>query len=65
MVQLILKIETRGRGLYDITSSVREAITNSGVQTGLCNLFIQHTSASLVIQENSDPAVLTDLNDVR
>jgi len=51
------------RGLHDITSVVREVVVEAGLTTGLCHLFLQHTSASLVIQENADPDVLADLND--
>jgi secondary thiamine-phosphate synthase enzyme len=40
---------------------VRRVVVESGIQTGLCNVFVQHTSASLVVQENADPAVLRDL----
>lgn len=52
---------TRGRGTYEITGQVREAVRNAGIQTGLCHLFLQHTSASLIICENADPAVRSDL----
>lgn len=55
-----LRIETR-RGLTSITDAVRQALSRSGVRDGLCTLFIRHTSASLVIQENADPAVRRDL----
>ena len=50
-----------GQGLYDITSRVGSAVSDSGVQDGLATVFIQHTSASLLIQENADPAVQADL----
>ena len=50
-----------GQGLYDITSRVSSAVSDSGVQDGLATVFIQHTSASLLIQENADPAVQADL----
>ena len=50
-----------GQGLYDITSRVSSAVSDSGVQNGLATVFIQHTSASLLIQENADPAVQADL----
>lgn len=56
-----VRIEGNGPGLHDVTAQVRGAVAESGVRTGLCNVFIQHTSASLVIQENADPAVLRDL----
>ena len=54
-------VRTRGRGLYDVTDRVREAVEASGVRAGLCSVFLAHTSASLVTQENADPAVLRDL----
>jgi secondary thiamine-phosphate synthase enzyme len=56
-----LEAATRGRGTYNITSEVARVVTASKVQTGLCTVFIQHTSASLVITENADPDVRTDL----
>lgn len=49
------------RGLQDITVQVGEVVGNAGIQHGLCHLFLHHTSASLVIQENADPDVLHDL----
>jgi secondary thiamine-phosphate synthase enzyme len=52
---------SKGRGFYDLTAEVRKVVARAGVVTGLCNVFVQHTSASLVIQENADPAVLRDL----
>jgi len=63
MYRTTLHVETPGRGLYDITSRVLEAVRASGVSEGLCHLFLQHTSASLVIQENADPDVMRDLED--
>lgn len=57
----ILSIVSAGQGLYDITSEVSAALHSSGIENGLCNLFIQHTSASLVIQENADPSAKRDL----
>jgi len=59
--QLVLEIETRGRGFVDVTDRVARVVRESGIGTGLCSVFCQHTSASLVIQENADPAVLRDL----
>ena len=56
-----LQINTSGKSLSRITSKVEEAVAKSGIKTGLCNLFLRHTSASLIIQENADPDVLTDL----
>lgn len=57
-----LQIETRPRSFVDITSSVEAVVRASGIQTGLCVVFLRHTSASLLIQENADPAVLRDLS---
>jgi secondary thiamine-phosphate synthase enzyme len=59
--QKTLEIRTPGRGFVDLTSQVERVVSESGVRTGLCVVFVQHTSASLVIQENADPAVLRDL----
>ena len=61
MHQLELNIETDGRGTYDLTGQVAEAIERSGVATGLCHIFLRHTSASLMLCENADPAVMHDL----
>jgi len=52
---------TRGRGLYNISGTLRNFVEESGVQTGICSVFVQHTSASLVIQENADPSARADL----
>ncbi|MBM3801676.1 MAG: YjbQ family protein [Acidimicrobiia bacterium] len=60
MIQTIT-IDTRGQGLHEFTSEVEAAVRKSGLQEGLCTLFIRHTSASLVIQENADPDVQRDL----
>jgi secondary thiamine-phosphate synthase enzyme len=59
--QRTLPVTTRGRGFYDATAEVARVVRESGVTTGLCTVFIRHTSASLVIQENADSAVLRDL----
>jgi secondary thiamine-phosphate synthase enzyme len=59
--QDIIEQSTRGRGTYDITPQVRDVVRNAGVQTGLCHLFLQHTSASLILCENADPTVRSDL----
>ena len=59
--QETLQVGTRGRGTYDITDQVRDAVRNAGIETGLCHLFVQHTSASLILCENADPDVRTDL----
>lgn len=59
--QQILKLKTQGKSLYKITPKIEEVVAQSGVKTGLCTLFLRHTSASLLIQENADPDVLRDL----
>jgi secondary thiamine-phosphate synthase enzyme len=59
--QEALEIATRGRGLVNVTAEIERVVRASGIASGLCVVFVQHTSASLVIQENADPAVLRDL----
>jgi len=56
-----IAVETRGRGLLEITSAVRRWVAEQGVAEGLLTVFCRHTSASLLIQENADPNVLKDL----
>jgi len=56
-----LIVATRGRGLYEFTSEVEALLRKAGFQTGLATLHLQHTSASLLIQENADPEVRRDL----
>ena len=58
-----VRIETRGKGLYDFTRQVKAWVREQGIATGLLTVFVQHTSASLTIQENADPDVIADLND--
>lgn len=55
-------IQTRGKGTYEITGEVARFVRASGVQAGTATVFIQHTSASLVIYENADPSARTDLH---
>jgi secondary thiamine-phosphate synthase enzyme len=59
--QAVLEVQTPGRGFVNVTERVAAAVRASGVRAGTCAVFCQHTSASLVIQENADPAVLRDL----
>ncbi|ARV62544.1 hypothetical protein BZZ01_31435 [Nostocales cyanobacterium HT-58-2] len=59
--QKLLRISTTGKSLQNITQKIEDAVAESGVETGLCVLFLRHTSASLLIQENADPDVLKDL----
>ena len=54
-------VETRAQGLHDITATVASLVKESKVGAGLCTLFVRHTSASLVIQENADPLAKRDL----
>lgn len=56
-----LEIATRGRGLVEITREVERWVAAQGVADGVLTLYVRHTSASLVIQENADPAVRSDL----
>ena len=58
-----LEIRTEGKGLYEISDKVIAWVRETGLKTGLLTAFIQHTSASLTIQENADPDVIADLND--
>jgi secondary thiamine-phosphate synthase enzyme len=55
-----VSVSTRGRGFSEITNDVQEHVQEAGVRTGLCTLHLQHTSASLLIQENADPDVRRD-----
>ena len=61
ITQETIDLTTKGRGLYDLTGDIALVVEKSGVITGLSTVFIQHTSASLLITENADPAVLRDL----
>jgi secondary thiamine-phosphate synthase enzyme len=61
MYQTEIDIETRGRGTYEITDRIAEAVRAAGVGSGLCHVFAAHTSASLTICENADPDVRRDL----
>ena len=56
-----LSIKTRGQGLHEFTKDVQAAVSEAGVEQGLCTLLVQHTSASLTIQENADPSARRDL----
>ena len=61
MPQTTFTISTHGQGLYEFTRDVTAWVSDQGISTGLLTLFIRHTSASLLIQENADPEVQTDL----
>ncbi|HXE73790.1 MAG TPA: secondary thiamine-phosphate synthase enzyme YjbQ [Candidatus Nitrosotenuis sp.] len=56
-----LEVRAPRRGLYDITAEVARVVSESGVREGMCNVFVQHTSASLCINEAADPTVRDDL----
>ena len=55
-------IHTKGKGTYEITDKVQEAVTTAGLKEGTATVFITHTSASLIIFENADPSARTDLH---
>lgn len=59
--QVQLSFDTRGRGTLDITQPLRDTVGEANVQTGLCSVFIHHTSASLMLCENADPQVRADM----
>lgn len=56
-----LRIETQGRGTYDLSAEVKRVVASSGINTGMCHVFVCHTSASLMLCENADPDVMRDL----
>lgn len=56
-----LTVSTQARTSHDVTSRVHEVVTASGIRTGLAHVFLRHTSASLMLCENADPAVRQDL----
>ena len=58
-----IAIPPRGQGLHEITAEVARIVRESGVATGLCHVFVRHTSASLLIQENADPSARRDLEE--
>jgi secondary thiamine-phosphate synthase enzyme len=60
MVKQLL-VETSAQGLLEITPQVNAIVANAGINEGLCTIFVRHTSASLVIQENADPSAKRDL----
>ena len=61
ITQKEIHISTQGRGTYDLSRQVQDVVAASGTITGLCNIFVCHTSASLMLCENADPAVMRDL----
>jgi secondary thiamine-phosphate synthase enzyme len=60
-VSRVLRVATPGRGFSDVTADLRAFVREAAVDAGVCTVFVRHTSASLVIQENADPSVLADL----
>jgi len=56
-----LTIRTEGQGLLEVTDQIQGIVGRSGIKEGVCTIFVQHTSASLTIQENADPSVRKDL----
>ena len=56
-----LRFSTDGRGTYNISQQIRDAIKTSGMKSGICHIFIHHTSASLILCENADSDVRVDL----
>ncbi len=61
VLQKTLSFQTRGRGTAEITADIERVVRSSGVRTGVCHVFVQHTSASLIVCENADPLVRADL----
>ena len=61
IAQSEIHVRTQGRGTYDLSRDVADAVRDSGVQAGLCHVFICHTSASLMLCENADPSVMRDM----
>ena len=61
IINLDLTLNTKPKSLIDITFDVSQHVQNSKILNGLCSLYVKHTSASLIIQENADPAVLKDI----
>ena len=61
IAQSEIRVSTRGRGTYDLSRDVQEAVRSSNIRTGLCHVFICHTSASLMLCENADPSVMRDM----
>lgn len=57
----LIRVETSGQGMIEITRKVNSAVQKANIQEGLCTLFVRHTSCSLIIQENADPSAQRDL----
>ncbi|GJM44764.1 MAG: hypothetical protein DHS20C21_16060 [Gemmatimonadota bacterium] len=63
MIQHEIQLRPPGPGLHEFTAQVADLVAQSGVDTGLCHVFVRHTSASLLIQENADPSARRDLEE--
>jgi len=61
IAQSEVRVSTRGRGTYDLSRDVQAAVRQAEIQTGLCHVFVCHTSASLMLCENADPSVMRDM----
>jgi secondary thiamine-phosphate synthase enzyme len=61
IMQQELNVPTDGRGTYDLSNQIQNIVAESGINTGICHVFVRHTSASLMLCENADPAVRHDL----
>ena len=55
------RVSTNGRGTYDLTPGIQDTVRESGIRSGLCHVFVCHTSASLMLCENADPSVMRDM----
>lgn len=64
IAQHTLGFRTRGRGTTDLTTDIARAVAASGIRRGVCTVFLQHTSASLILCENADPTVRVDLETI-
>ncbi|MFN8180053.1 MAG: secondary thiamine-phosphate synthase enzyme YjbQ [bacterium] len=62
-LQREIRVPAKGQGLHPVTAEVAALVRESGVRTGLCHVFVRHTSASLLIQENADPSARADLEE--
>lgn len=60
--QQAFRLNTTGKALHKVTSKIEQIVAESSIEMGLCTVFVRHTSASLIIQENADPDVLQDLS---
>jgi len=60
-LQYHLSVQSQGRGTYEITAQIEDRLRDADIKIGLANVFVQHTSASLILCENADPAVRRDL----